>query len=108
MTGIRLAGAGAGFVTQLALALLLSAHDLGVFFATTSMAVIVCLVAAQGYPGVAVRFIARYRERGRPTLMAAFMAQAQRETAGWALAAAALVATAALLWPTMEPRPHLL
>lgn len=94
----RFAGAGAGFFSQILLARLLPPNGLGIFFAGTSLAAVVGLVVAQGYPEIVQRFVTRYRETERPDLLANFIAQAQRET--WmisALVTISLVAIAVLL-----------
>ncbi len=38
--GLRLTGAGVGFLTQVLLAQVLGSHDLGVFYAATSLATV--------------------------------------------------------------------
>jgi O-antigen/teichoic acid export membrane protein len=72
--------------------------DLGFFFAGTSLAAVIGLVVAQGYPEIVQRFVTRYRENERADLLTNFIAQAQRET--WMISAAvtvSLVAVALLL-----------
>ena len=95
----RLAGAGAGFLTQLLLARLLPAEDLGTFFTATSFAALAGLVLTQGYSGVLQRFITRYRERGRARLLGSFVWQVQAETIFLVGGIALAVAMAGLLWP---------
>ncbi len=99
----RLAGAGAGFLSQLVLARLLPVEDLGMFFAATSFAALAGLVLTQGYPGILQRFITRYRERRRERLLAGFVWQVQIETVVLTLAVALAVATAGVLWPALSP-----
>lgn len=94
----RFAGAGAGFFSQILLARLLPPDGLGIFFAGTSLAAVVGLIVAQGYPEIVQRFVTRYREKERPDLLTNFIAQAQRET--WMISAVvtiSLVAIAVLL-----------
>lgn len=95
----RLAGAGVGFLSQLALARLMPAESLGMFFAATSFAAIAALVLTQGYPGVMQRFITRYRERARTKLLEGFIWQLQSETIILTLLVGAVVAAVGLLWP---------
>ena len=92
----RVAGAGAGFLAQLVLARLLSPEALGKFFAATSLAAVLGIVATQGYPGIVQRFVSRYRRPGRAALLRAFFGQVQRET--WL---AGLFFMACLLVPAM-------
>src|SRR5688572_11176768 len=53
---IRLGGAGVGFLIQLILARLLAPEALGTFFSATSLAAVLALLAAWGYPNLAPRF----------------------------------------------------
>jgi len=99
LTLTRLAGAGIGFLTQVALARLLSAEELGLFYSVTSLAPIVSLVVALGYPNIMTRFISRYRERGKPGYEAAFIRRARRDTFIWAILSATVISIAALLIP---------
>jgi O-antigen/teichoic acid export membrane protein len=97
ITAVRLAGAGAGFAAQMVMARSFGAPALGLFYAVTSLVTVVAMLALQGYPAVATRFLARYRER--EGLAVAFVGAAARHAAlGTAIAAAGLVAVA-LAWP---------
>jgi O-antigen/teichoic acid export membrane protein len=96
---IRFGGAGAGFLTQLALARLLAPEDLGLFFAATSLAIVTAAVVSFGYPEIAPRFMSRYQERERPGTLAAFLRQAHRDTFALAVLFSGLILVAALLWP---------
>ena len=78
---IRLGGAGVGFLIQLILARLLAPEALGTFFSATSLAAVLALLAAWGYPNLAPRFISRYRERKHPRLVAGFLRHAARDIA---------------------------
>jgi len=98
----RLTGAGAGFLTQLMLARLLSSDDLGLFFTATSFAALAGLIVTQGYPGIMQRFITRYRERRRARLLGAFVRQVQAETLFLALAVSFVVAAGGLFWPGLS------
>ena len=104
--GSRALGASAGFATQILLARVLSADDLGTFFFATSVAAVVGLVAAAGYPDVAVRFFARYRRPCQATLLAGFIRQCRQEII-WASFGGVLLTflLATLLWTeTTETR----
>jgi O-antigen/teichoic acid export membrane protein len=98
----RLSGAGAGFLAQLVLARLLPPHALGKFFAATSLAAVLGIVATQGYPGVIQRFVTRYRRPGRTAHLAAFVAQIHRETTIAALVFTTLLAVPAVILPALE------
>lgn len=98
----RFAGAGAGFFSQILLARLLPPNGLGIFFAGTSLAAVVGLLVAQGYPEIVQRFVTRYRENKRSDLLTNFIAQAQRET--WMISAAVTLSllVIAFLLPTTD------
>jgi O-antigen/teichoic acid export membrane protein len=98
----RLAGAGAGFLAQLVLARLLPPEALGKFFAATSLAAVLGVIATQGYPGVIQRFVTRYRRPGQTALLAAFVGQVQRETLLAGSLFVALVAAPAILLPELD------
>ena len=95
----RAVGLCAGFATQILLARLLAPEGLGIFYFATSIAYVVSMVAAFGYPVIAVRFISRYRTRGNVALLAAFVNRAQRDTAFVAFTAMAGVLTLAAIIP---------
>lgn len=96
---IRLGGAGVGFLIQLILARLLAPEALGTFFSATSLAAVLALLAAWGYPNLAPRFISRYRERKHPRLVAGFLRHAARDIALTSLVAGIAVIAIAYLWP---------
>jgi O-antigen/teichoic acid export membrane protein len=98
----RLAGAGAGFLAQLALARLLAPEALGKFFAATSLAAVLGMIATQGYPGVIQRFVTRYRRPGRTTQLAAFVGQVQRETCVATLVFTTLLVAPAVILPALD------
>jgi len=98
----RLTGAGAGFLAQLVLARLLTPEALGKFFAATSLAAVLGLVATQGYPGILQRFMTRYRQPGRAVQLSAFVAQVQRETGAAGLAFATLFLVPAVALPALD------
>ena len=65
------------------------------------------VVAAQGYPQVAARLLARYRAKARPDLAAAFIAQAARHGLRASLAGAGAVAATAAFWPGLAGEARL-
>ena len=94
----RVLGLVAGFGAQILLARMLAPEGLGIFYFATSIAYVVSMVAAFGYPVVAVRFISRYRTRGNDLLKAAFVNRAQSDTAivSFAIMTVVLVLTAVI------------
>jgi O-antigen/teichoic acid export membrane protein len=102
LTGARIAGALAGFVTQVVLARALQAHALGVFFSVTSLAAVVGLICAHGYPAIAARFVSRYREQGKEHLVAAFVGESFRVAAISVVIATLAVLGGAVLWPSFD------
>jgi len=99
---IRLGGAGVGFLIQLILARLLAPEALGTFFSATSLAAVLALIAAWGYPNLAPRFISRYRERKHPRLAAGFLRHAARDIAVTSILAGLAVIAFAYFWPDSE------
>ncbi len=98
----RIAGAAAGFVTQVLLARHLQASALGVFYSVVSLVAVAGLVAAYGYPAIAPRFISRYREKGRSELVLAFITRARREATLYVAIGFAAIVAFALLWPDLD------
>ena len=103
----RIAGAVAGFATQVVLARALQASALGLFYSVTSMAALVSLIAAHGYPAIASRFLSRYREKDRQALIAAFVAKARRDAMLYVAIATGGVVAFALLWPGLGTEARL-
>lgn len=103
----RVAGALAGFATQVILARTLQASALGVFYSVTSLAAVVGLIAAHGYPSIAARFMLRYREQGKEGLVAAFVRQARRDATLYAVIATVGVLALAVLWPSLGAEARL-
>jgi O-antigen/teichoic acid export membrane protein len=99
----RVVGLLAGFGTQILLARMLEPEGLGIFYFATSLAYVVSMIAAFGYPVIAVRFISRYRTRGNDMLKAAFVNRAQMDTAIVSFAGMALVMVLAAVIPGNEP-----
>jgi O-antigen/teichoic acid export membrane protein len=98
----RVAGALAGFVTQVVLARTLHASALGLFYSVTSLAAVVGLMAAHGYPAIAPRFMSRYREQGKSALIAAFVARARKDAAVYVAIATVAVLAIAIFWPSLS------
>src|SRR5680860_446934 len=98
----RVAGALAGFVTQVVLARTLHASALGLFYSVTSLAAVVGLMAAHGYPAIAPRFMSRYREQGKSNLIAAFVARARKDATVYAAIATIGVFAIAVFWPSLS------
>jgi O-antigen/teichoic acid export membrane protein len=103
----RIAGALAGFATQVVLARTLQASALGVFYSATSLAAVVGLIAAHGYPAIAPRFLARYREQGKEGLIEAFVARARRDATVYVAVATVAVLAIAALWPSLGTEARL-
>jgi O-antigen/teichoic acid export membrane protein len=95
----RVLGLGAGFSAQILLARMLEPQGLGIFYFATSIAYVVSTVAAFGYPVATVRFISRYRTRGKIALKQAFVNRAQRDTAIVSVVAMAVVMLLAVVIP---------
>lgn len=102
LTLARVAGALAGFVTQIVLARTLHASALGVFYSVTSLAAVVGLMAAHGYPAIAPRFMSRYREQGKRGLIASFVARARKDAAVYATVATLAVLALGIFWPSLS------
>lgn len=98
----RIAGAAAGFATQVLLARTLHASALGLFYSVTSLAAVMGMVAALGYPSIASRFVSRYREKGRAGLLAAFIAYVRTTVTRSAVLATSVVIAFAVFWPGLE------
>ncbi|MGY2046990.1 lipopolysaccharide biosynthesis protein [Methylobacterium sp. JK268] len=107
LAAIRLGGAGFGFLAQAFLARCVGAHDLGLYYAATSLAIVAALLATQGYTQIASRFAARYRAPSRRALYAAFVTRATRDSLGTALAFAVIIAALSLLVPGLDATTRL-
>ena len=103
----RVAGALAGFVTQVVLARTLHASALGVFYSVTNLAAVVGLVAAHGYPAIAPRFMSRYREQGKDGLIAAFVSRARKDSGVYVIIATVAVLAFGLFWPSLSVEARL-
>lgn len=99
----RLFGAALGFVSQLALARLLGAESLGIYYLAVSLAGVLAILGGLGYPSITVRFVSEYRVKGEWRALRAFLSSAYR-TAMMTCAALLLVAWIILYaWPTTSP-----
>jgi O-antigen/teichoic acid export membrane protein len=95
----RVAGLVAGFAAQILLARLLAPEGLGIFYFATSIAYVVSMVAAFGYPVISIRFISRYRTRNKAVFRDAFVNRAQRDTAFFACVGTVVVLILAAIIP---------
>ncbi|MBK5198905.1 MAG: oligosaccharide flippase family protein [Methyloceanibacter sp.] len=102
LTGARIAGALAGFVTQVVLARTLQASALGLFYSVTSLAAIMSLIVALGYPAIAPRFMSRYRKQGKSELIAAFVARARRDAMFYVAIGTGSLLALAWSWPSFS------
>jgi len=102
ITGSRIAGAAIGLVTQIVLARTLSTAWLGEFFFATSLASILAIVAAGGFPSVTARFLIRYRDHRASHLAGLFMRTSRRFAIAGAFVVSALAIGAALVWPDLS------
>jgi O-antigen/teichoic acid export membrane protein len=102
LTAARIGGAFAGFATQVVLARTLQAHALGVFFSVTSLAAVVGLISSNGYPVIAARFMSRYREQRKESLISAFLRESFRMAAISAGVATIAILLGAAFWPSLD------
>jgi O-antigen/teichoic acid export membrane protein len=107
LTAARITGALAGFVTQVVLARTLQASALGVFYSVTSLAAVVGLITAHGYPTIAPRFVSRYREQGKQGLIRAFVARAERDAVIYVAIATLAILAIAWFWPPLSTEMRL-
>jgi O-antigen/teichoic acid export membrane protein len=100
-TLIRVLGAGAGFISHIILAHALTPHDLGILFSVTSLVAVGALIASQGYPEIAIRFVTRYRDKGRQ-LSGRFIGQSLQDSALVALLLTIMLLTWSFIWPSIS------
>lgn len=84
------------------MARVLGASELGIFYAATSLAAVAGIAAAQGYPQIAPRFAARYRNKATPALFGRFAGQATLDAIFASAVALVLIAAYAMLWPSLS------
>jgi O-antigen/teichoic acid export membrane protein len=70
--GARLAGAGLGLLTQIAIARSFAQGDVGIIFLTMSMAAIMSLIVTAGYPMLALTELPKLYQRGHKSVIAMF------------------------------------
>ena len=97
LSGLRVVGAGFGFLTYLILAKFLSPDGLGEVFAAFSLAAVGGTVASLGYAQIAVRFAARYRNKGKPGWFRGFVDQSTRQVVLVAIGLGVLIGAVLLL-----------
>lgn len=99
LVGTRVAGALATLLTQIVLARILAADDMGVYFVVVALSSALGVVITGGYSALGFTYLARYRALGRESLFAGFLATARRDI----LRASAAVAVIALLVVVLVP-----
>jgi O-antigen/teichoic acid export membrane protein len=99
LSAARAAGAAIAFGTHVLLARMLGAHDLGIYYSITSIAVVGALLVALGYPNITNRFISRYRHQNRDDRVAAFIRRAREDALFWGVIVALGITVAALAFP---------
>lgn len=107
----RVAGALIGLVTQIVLARLLGAEQLGQFYIALSLAAVLAILCGLGFPSIIVSFITRYRTARDWTALKAFVGSARRQTAlttGLALAGLGGLVAATSILPDALVLPLLL
>ena len=102
LTLARVVGAGAGFLTQIFLVHVLSTHELGIFYAANSLAVVASVFASGGFPGITQRFVTRYRERAKPSLLSAFVRHTQVATSATTLTIGFVLLVIILFWASSD------
>lgn len=81
VVGARMSGAFVGVLTQMLLAKLLSAPDIGIFFVATSLAAVLAIICTLGYPMLMPKIAAEAQESSAPYLLSTFVSQARADTA---------------------------
>ncbi|MEQ9143416.1 MAG: lipopolysaccharide biosynthesis protein [Parvibaculaceae bacterium] len=100
VVGARISGAFVGVLTQMLLARLLSAPEIGVFFVATSLAAVLAIICTLGYPMLMPKIAAEAQERGVPSLLRAFVSRARTDAA--LLCGLSVAALAAVAWGAPE------
>ena len=99
ITVARIAGAGLALVVQILLARSIPQALLGHYFTAISLATVIAMVTAMGYPGITVRFVSRYNAKARPRWRQSFLRLARRDTAILALFGMAALLCAIRIMP---------
>ncbi len=97
----RVFGAGFAILTQIVLAVLLDAHEIGLFFVATGLAAVLAVVGTLGYPMLVPRIAAQAASENRSNLLAVFMARARIDT----LIVSSLLICLLLLFIWLAPFP---
>eukprot|EP00439_Symbiodinium_sp_Y106_P089527 s1_g2063.t1 len=92
----RVGGTGVGFLIQLALVRLMTPTDYGVYVVALSLAAVLSIFCAFGFPSVATRFIAAYQASGEPSKIRGFLKSALLHLS--ALALLICIGAVGLLW----------
>lgn len=95
----RFGGAAIGFATQIFLARVLPAGELGLYFLSTSLAAFLAVVAGLGLPSVTVRFLIRYKDRARANLSGLFLRTARSTVLLTSCILAGIALVTINLWP---------
>jgi O-antigen/teichoic acid export membrane protein len=74
----RIIGTGLGFLTQLALVRLMTTADYGVYVVAMSLAAVLSIFCAFGFPSIAARFVSQYQGQDDTSSIAGFIGAAQR------------------------------
>ncbi len=74
----RIFGTGLGFLIQLALVRLLTSADYGIYVVAMSLAAVLSILCAFGFPSITARFVSLYAEQGDRSNLAGFIDAAQR------------------------------
>jgi len=86
----RIFGTGLGFLIQLALVRLMTAADYGVYVVAMSLAAVLSIFCAFGFPSVTARFVSLYQEQGDTASVAGFIGAGQRHVFALSLLVAGL------------------
>ncbi len=92
----RVGGTGIGFLIQLALVRLMTPTDYGIYVVALSLAAVLSIFCAFGFPSVAARFIAAYQASGERSKIRGFLRSALLHLS--ALALLICICAAGLLW----------
>ncbi len=92
----RIGGTGIGFLIQLALVRLMTPSDYGIYVIALSLAAVLSILCAFGFPSVAARFIVAYQASGEQSKIRGFLQSALLHLS--VLALLVCVAAAGLLW----------
>lgn len=98
LVGARFVGAGLAFGTQVALARLLGAEALGMFYLALSFAGVLAIVGGLGYPAITARFVAEYRTQDKMQALRVFVTTTRRDTSLVCLVFLVLFVATLLLW----------